>query len=118
MVPPSGQPLAERLECFHLDFVDVFGNILDPELENDLHIFKQKVMEAIQIHNIRMILKVHVRTHHVPKYVRRTGVPAGLLLSSRWRVRIGFIIFSTTDSKRIVRTTRFLRTFTECCITL
>ncbi len=37
-----------RLEALHLTLVDVFGYILDPEFENDIHIFKEKFMEAMQ----------------------------------------------------------------------
>ncbi len=34
-------------------------------------------MEAMQTHNLKMTLKVHVLVHHVPKYVCHTGVPLG-----------------------------------------
>ncbi len=55
--------------------VDVFGNILDTEFENNLHIFKEKFVEAMETHNLNMTPKSHVLTNHVPKYVRRTVVP-------------------------------------------
>ncbi len=62
----------ECLEALYLDLVDVFGDILDPEFENNLRIFKDKCMKAMQTHKHQ---KVHVLVHHVPKYMRRTGVP-------------------------------------------
>ncbi len=34
-------------------------------------------MEAMQTHNLMMIAKVNVLVHHVPKYVRLTGVRLG-----------------------------------------
>ncbi len=34
-------------------------------------------MGAMRTHNPRMTPKVHVLIHHVPEYVRRTGVQLG-----------------------------------------
>ncbi len=68
MVPPSD----ECPEALHLALVDVFDNILHPEFENDIHIFWEKLTEAMQTR------KAHVLFHHVPKYVRRTGDQLGL----------------------------------------
>ncbi len=34
-------------------------------------------MEAMQTHNLKVILKVHMPAYHIPDYVRRTGVPLG-----------------------------------------
>ncbi len=56
---------------------DVFGNILDPELENDMYLYKENLIVAMQTHSLIMTPKVHLLVHHVPKYVRRTGVPLG-----------------------------------------
>ncbi len=56
---------------------DVFGEILDSAFENDIHIPKEKFMEAIQTHNLRMTPKAHVLVRHAPEYVRRAGVPLG-----------------------------------------
>ncbi len=57
--------------------VGVFGYILDPESENDISTFVKTFMEAMRIHNLWMAPKVPVLVHHVPEYVRRTGVPLG-----------------------------------------
>ncbi len=54
--------------------VGVFGHILDPGFENDISTFEEKFMGAMRAHNPRMTPKVHVLVHHVPEYVRRTGV--------------------------------------------
>ncbi len=34
-------------------------------------------MEVMRTHNPRMTPKVHMRIHHVPEYVRRTGIKLG-----------------------------------------
>ncbi len=34
-------------------------------------------MEAMRTHNLRMTPKVHMRIHHVPEYVCRTGIQLG-----------------------------------------
>ncbi len=75
LVPPSDHALVERLAALYLALVYVSGNILDPEFENGIHIFKEKNLGAMQTYNLRMTSKVHVLIHHVAKYVRRTGVP-------------------------------------------
>ncbi len=62
----SDHPLTECLEALHFNLVDVFSNILYPEIENDVHIYKEKFMEAMQTHNLAITLKVHVLVHHVP----------------------------------------------------
>ncbi len=67
----------------------LFGNIIDPEFENDTHIFNENFMATMRTHNLRMTPIVHDLVLHVPKYVCRTGVP-GLLLSRHWRVSISF----------------------------
>ncbi len=81
MVPPSDHPLVKCLEALHLALVDAFGNILHPELQNGMHVSKEKLMEAMQTHNLKMAPKVHMLVHHVPKYVRRTRVPDQALKS-------------------------------------
>ncbi len=77
LVPPSDHPPVECLEALHLALVDVFGIILDSEFGNDVHIFKEKVMEAMQKHTLRMTPKVHVLVHHVPNYACRASVTLG-----------------------------------------
>ncbi len=57
--------------------VGVFGKILDPEFENDTSAFEETFMGAIRTHNLWMTPKEHVLVHHVPEYVRRSGVPLG-----------------------------------------
>ncbi len=79
--PPSDHPLVTYLEALHLALADAFGNILHPELQNGMHIFKEKLMEAMQTHNLKMAPKVHMLVHHVPRYVRRTSVPEQTLES-------------------------------------
>ncbi len=73
MVPPSDPPLVECLEAFHSVLVGVFGQIIDPEIENNKSTFEETFMEAMRTHNPRITPKVHVLVHHVPEYVRRTG---------------------------------------------
>ncbi len=55
--------------------VGIFGQILDPEFENDTNAFEETFMGAMRTHNLWMTSKEHVLVHHVPEYVRRTGVP-------------------------------------------
>ncbi len=56
---------------------NVFGQILDPEFENDTSAFEETFMGAMRTHNLWMTPKEHVLVHHVPEYVHRTGVPLG-----------------------------------------
>ncbi len=44
-----------------------------PDFESNIHIFKENKTQ-----NLKVTPKVHVLVHHVPKYVRRTGVPLWL----------------------------------------
>ncbi len=81
LVPPSDHSLVKCLKALHFALVDAFGNILHPEFENGMHIFKEKLMEAMQTHNLKMAPTVHMLVHHVPKYVRRTSVPEQTLES-------------------------------------
>ncbi len=74
MVPSSVHLLVECLEALHRVVVGVFGQILDPGFENDISTFEETFMGAMRTHNLRMTPKVHVLVHHVPEYVRRTGV--------------------------------------------
>ncbi len=46
------------------------------EFEKDVHIFKEKSMEAIGTHNIRITPKVHALVRHASKYMRHTGAGA------------------------------------------
>ncbi len=57
--------------------VGVFGQILDPEFENDISTFEETSMRAMRTQNPRMTLKVHMLIHNVPEYVRRTAAPLG-----------------------------------------
>ncbi len=77
MVPPSNHPLVECLEALHRVLVGSFGQFLDPETENDKSTFEETFMEPMRTHNPRMTPKVHVLVHHVPEYVRRTGIKFG-----------------------------------------
>ncbi len=63
--------------ALHLALVGVFGIILDSEFGNDMHIFKEKFMKAMQKHDLMMTPKVHVLVHHVPNYACRTHVTLG-----------------------------------------
>ncbi len=74
LVPPSDHPLAEWLEALYRVVVGVFGQILDPEFENDIKTFEETFMGAMRRHNPWMTPKVHVLVDHVPEFVRRTGV--------------------------------------------
>ncbi len=77
MVLPSVYPLVECLEALSRVVVGVFGQILDPEFEGDTSTFAETFMGAMRTHHPRITLKVHVLVHHVPEYVRRTGVQFG-----------------------------------------
>ncbi len=74
VVPSSDHPLVECLEALHRVVVGVFGQILVPEFENDTRKFEETLMGAMRTHNLRFTPKLHVLVHHVPEYVRRTGV--------------------------------------------
>ncbi len=103
MVPPSVYPLVECLEALYRVVVGVFGQILDPEFEDDTSTFAETFMGSMRTHNPRMTPKVHVLVHHVPEYVRRTGVQFGSASGTGESAQI-FLIFSTTDSKCIAQT--------------
>ncbi len=75
LVPPLDHSLVQGLEAIHLALVNVFGNILGPEFEKYIHIFKVNFKEAMQTHNLKVIPKAHVLAYHIPEYVRRNGVP-------------------------------------------
>ncbi len=77
LVPSSDHPLVECLAKLHSVVVGVFGQILDPEFENDARTFEETLMGAMRTHNPRITPKVHVLVHHVPEYVRPTGVQLG-----------------------------------------
>ncbi len=77
MVPQSDPPLVEFLEVFHRVAVGFFGQILDPETENDISTFEETFMGVMQTHNPRMTPKVHMLIHRVPGYMRRTGIQLG-----------------------------------------
>ncbi len=57
--------------------VGAVGHILDPEFENDACTLEETFIGEMRTHNLWMTPKVYVRIHHVPEYVRRTGVPLG-----------------------------------------
>ncbi len=63
VVPSSVHLLVKCLEALHHVVV-----------ENDISTFEETFMGAMRTHNPRMAPKVHVLVHHVPEYVRRTGV--------------------------------------------
>ncbi len=65
------------LNIFSSCLVWRFDNVLDPEFEDDIHIFKEMFVEAIQAHNLRMTPTVHVLAHQVLNHVFRAGVPLG-----------------------------------------
>ncbi len=44
VAPPSDPPLVECLEALHRVVVSVFGQILDPETENDISTFEETFM--------------------------------------------------------------------------
>ncbi len=67
--------LVDCIEVAILVVASVFGNILDPDFENDANLFKETFMEAMRIHKPRVTPELHVPIRHVPVYVRRTGVP-------------------------------------------
>ncbi len=77
VVPPSDPPLVKCLEALHRVVFGVFGQILDPETENDTRTFEETFMEAMRTRNPRMTPKVHVFVHHVAEYVHRTGIQLG-----------------------------------------
>ncbi len=77
LVPPSDHPLIECLEALYLVVVGVFSQIIEPEFENGISTFEETFMGAMRTQNLWMTPKVHVLVHHVPEYVRRTGVPLG-----------------------------------------
>ncbi len=87
VVPPSATPLVECLEALHRVVVGVFGQIVDPETENDISTFEETFMGAMRTHNPRMTPKVHMLIHHVPEYVRRTGIQLGStsVQSPKWQ---------------------------------
>ncbi len=74
VVPPSDPPLAECPEALHCVVVGVFGQILDPETENDISRFEETFMGAMRTRNPTMTPKLHMLVHHVPKCVRCTGI--------------------------------------------
>ncbi len=47
MVPPSDPPLGECLEAFHRVVVGIFGQIVDPETENNVSTFEETVVGAM-----------------------------------------------------------------------
>ncbi len=47
--------------------VDVFSTILFPTFENDIHIFKETLIAAMQTHNLKIELNVHALVLYVPK---------------------------------------------------
>ncbi len=91
--------MVECLEAPNRVAVCVFGQILDPEFENDISKFEETFMGATRTHNLWMTLKVHMLVNHVPENVRHTEFHSGLPLSRRWRFSIDFLIVSATDSK-------------------
>ncbi len=99
VAPPSDPPLVECLEALHRIVVGVFGQILDPETENDISTFEETFLGAMRTHNPRMTPKVHMLIHHEPEYVRRTGIQLGSTSEQAPKSQHTFLIFSTTDSK-------------------
>ncbi len=77
VVPPSGPPLVECLEALHRVVIGVFGQVLDPETENDISTFEETFMEAKRTHSPRMTPKVQVLVHRVPEYVCPVGIQLG-----------------------------------------
>ncbi len=77
MVPPTDSLLVDCLEALHRVVVGVFGQILYPETKSDISTFEETFMGAMRTHNTKMTPKVHMLVHHVPAYVRRTGIQLG-----------------------------------------
>ncbi len=93
MVPPSDHPHVECLEALYRFVVGVFGQILDPEFENDISTFEETFMGAMRTHNLWMTPKVYVLVHHVPEYVRRTGVPLGPTSEQALEIQHRFFLY-------------------------
>ncbi len=77
MAPPSDPPLVECLEAFPRVVVGVLGQIIDPETKDNVSTFEETFMGAMRTQNPRMTPKVHMLTHNVPEYMRRTTAPLG-----------------------------------------
>ncbi len=73
VVPPSDPPLVECLEMLHRAVGGVFGQIVDPEIKDNVSTFE----EAMRTQYPRMTPKVHMLIHNVQEYVRRTAAPLG-----------------------------------------
>ncbi len=101
--------------AFHRVVVGVFCQIVDPETENGTSTFEETFTRAMQTHNLWMTPKVHMPIHHVPEYVRRTGMQLGSITPEQApkSQRTFFDIFYHR-----LKLPRLSRTITECCITL
>ncbi len=77
VVPPSDPPLVECLEAFHRVVVGFFGQIVDPEIKDNVSTFEETFLGAMRTQNPRMTPKVQMLIHKVPEYVRRTVAPLG-----------------------------------------
>ncbi len=99
LVPPSDHPLVECLEALYRVAVGVFSQILDPEFKNGINTFEETFTGAMRTYNLLMTPNVHVLVHHVPEYVRRTGVPLGPTSEQALEIQNIFLIFSATNSK-------------------
>ncbi len=73
-----------------LTVVGVFSQILDPKIENGISTFEETLMGAMRTYNPWMTPNVHVLVHHVPEYVRRTGVPLGPTSEQALRIQHNF----------------------------
>ncbi len=58
--------------------------------ENDIHIVKEKFVEAMESHNLRMTPTAHVLVYQVPSHVCRTGVPLGPTSEQALKFRLNF----------------------------
>ncbi len=53
VVPPLDPPLVECLEEFHRVVIGAFGQIVDPETENDISTFEEMFMGAMRTHDTK-----------------------------------------------------------------
>ncbi len=85
VVPSSDHPLVECLEALHRVVVGVFGQILDPEFENDTRKFEETLMGAMRTHQKYMCSSIMYQN-----MCAVTEFNSGLLLNRRQRVSIDF----------------------------
>ncbi len=76
-------------------------------------------MGTMRTHNPKITPKVHMLMHHVPEYVRRTGIQLGPTSEQAPKSQHRFFsYFRPPIQSGLYKLPRLSRTFTECCITL